>query len=462
MTRTVWLLLAFSVACDRGSKSAPATPPAPATSAVKAPAPAHPGPIHWVVDDWAEAQRRALAENKPIVVDAWTKWCHTCLSMRSFVLSDPSMAAVADRFVWLALDYEALDNAATVEKFPATAYPTFFVIDPKTETVVSRWLGSASHAQFRAFVSDGERAMAMAHAAEMPANDPLAALVQGDRAATAGKHEEAAKHYAKALELAPADWARRPDALVSQVAALSEVDAGKCVDVALANLDRTGNTASASDFLAVSLGCAAALPKEDPRPAKLRAAAEPRLAALVADTNAPLSADDRGDAYAYLAELRKERGDEAGARATHEARVKMLEEAAAKAPDPASAMTFDWARSLSYLALDKPQAAIDLLLAREISLPQNYNPPAWLAGVYFRLGRYDEAGKAIDRALTRGDGPRKGGMYKLKADILEKQGNAAGAKQAVTEQIAWLAALPASQKRPTAEAEARKRLAAMP
>jgi tetratricopeptide (TPR) repeat protein len=449
------VLLVACVACDRGKAVAPPNAPAPAPARAKA---EHAGPIQWIADDWAATLQRARAEKKPIVIDAWTKWCHTCMSMQAFVLSDASMKAVADRFVWAALDYEALDNAAVVEKFPVDAFPTFLVIDAETETVAARWLGSASQAQFRHFLADGERAVQLAHGQALPDSDPLAWLVKGDRAAAAKRPDEAAAHYAKALSLAPADWPRRPDVLVSQISALADVDAGRCVELGIAAMDQTGSAASASDFAANAAMCSDKLPAGDPRQAKVREAAERRLTALVADEDAPLSADDRGDAWGWLAALKKERGDEAGARATYEARVKLLADAAAKAPDPASAMTFDWARADSYLALDRGQEAIDLLLARELALPQNYNPPAWLARVYFRQGRLPEARAAIDRALQRGDGPRKGSMFKLKADIAEKQGDTAALKETLEQQIAWYAALPASQTRPAAEKEARERL----
>jgi len=241
-----WLvfLLALVAACDRGRKAV-APPPAE-----------HTGPIEWVADDWAEALQRARREKKPILVDAWAKWCHSCLSMQAFVFSDPSMKAVADRFVWAAVDYEALDNAAVVDKFPAALFPTYLVVDAETETVAARWLGSASPAQFRAFLADGERAAQLEHAGELPASDPLSWLIKGDRAAAAGRHEEAVGHYAKALSVAPADWPRRPDVLVSQIGSLHQVDVGRCVDLGLTAMDQTGRTASASDFAAEAIRCA--------------------------------------------------------------------------------------------------------------------------------------------------------------------------------------------------------------
>src|SRR6185295_9521337 len=86
--------------------------------------------ITWIHDDYGQALSRAKAQGKPLFIDAWAPWCHTCLSMQSFVFTDPSMKPLADRFVWLALDTEKGANAPVVVKFPVTVWPTFFIIDP--------------------------------------------------------------------------------------------------------------------------------------------------------------------------------------------------------------------------------------------------------------------------------------------------------------------------------------------
>ena len=80
---------------------------------VAAPAPPHVGAAAGppFVARWQDAKARAAREHKPIFVDAWAPWCHTCLSMRSFVLSDPSLRPFYDRFVWLALDAPAYVTA---------------------------------------------------------------------------------------------------------------------------------------------------------------------------------------------------------------------------------------------------------------------------------------------------------------------------------------------------------------
>ena len=90
--------------------------------------------IRFVSDDFAGALARARAEGKPLFVDAWAPWCHSCVSMKSYVFPDAVLSGVADRFVWLEVDTEKPVNRAFVEQFPTEALPTLMVIDPRTGT----------------------------------------------------------------------------------------------------------------------------------------------------------------------------------------------------------------------------------------------------------------------------------------------------------------------------------------
>ena len=49
--------------------------------------------------------------------------------MRAFVLTDPSLAPLANDFVWLTIDTEKDSNAAFVERFTNHVWPTLWVID---------------------------------------------------------------------------------------------------------------------------------------------------------------------------------------------------------------------------------------------------------------------------------------------------------------------------------------------
>src|SRR4051812_33041898 len=90
--------------------------------------------IRWIEDDYPKALAQARAAKLPLVVDTWAGWCHTCISMQSF-FGDPSLQAMAPRFVWLEVDSDKPVNAAFYAKFPVAGLPTYLVIDPSDEAI---------------------------------------------------------------------------------------------------------------------------------------------------------------------------------------------------------------------------------------------------------------------------------------------------------------------------------------
>ena len=73
--------------------------------------------LPFIHDDYPRALAEAKKQKKPLFVDSWAPWCHSCLSMKSYVFTDPALAPLADRYVWLAIDTERESNAAFVGKF---------------------------------------------------------------------------------------------------------------------------------------------------------------------------------------------------------------------------------------------------------------------------------------------------------------------------------------------------------
>src|SRR5262249_31372060 len=208
-----------------------------------------------------------------------------------------------------------------------------------------------------------------------------------------------------------------------------------------------------------ALDCADKLPASDARVETVRKAAEQRLLALVNDVRAPLSADDRQDIWRLVWDIRETRGDVEGAHEAARHRLAIAQEAAEKAPHPQAACTFDWARAESLLFLDRGPDAVKMLEKSEAALPDDYNPPSRLARVHLGMKAYGEALAAVDRALPKAYGPRKNGIYMLKADILEKQGRKDEARRVVEEDISYLQKLPDGE--PKLVAAARQRLTSL-
>src|SRR6202040_2071716 len=124
MRRTVpAVVLCVACACASTSTST-STPTATATRSLSSPT--------FIEDDYPRALAQARAEGKPLFVDAWAPWCHTCLSMRAYVFPDEAMRPLARDFVWLAVDTEKPESAAFLARFAMQVWPTLWVIDPKT------------------------------------------------------------------------------------------------------------------------------------------------------------------------------------------------------------------------------------------------------------------------------------------------------------------------------------------
>ena len=414
--------------------------------------------LPWYEDAPDAALAAARAEHKLVLVDLWAPWCHSCLSMQNFVLTAENLPQITSHFVLLAVDTERADNAPFLQALPVAVWPTFYVVNPELQ-VFGRWLGSAAPAQLARFLSESERAAQLEGSERLPDSDPTAQLRLGDGLAMRGEHVLAADAYARALELAPVDWPRRPETLVAQITALSKARADtRCLELASAGMQHTGSAASASDFASYALGCAERVAAGDALAPQVRRAVEQRLTPLCQQGTSELAPDDRADACANLAEARSALGDAPGERAATLQRLDVLERAAAGKPD-AVAIAYDWALTGTLLELGRAAEALERAILRERALPDNYNPPQYQARAYKELGRYDEGLRAIERAIQLAYGPRRLSFLTLKADLLVLANRKDEARQVVEEQLAGYRALPDGQKQPAAEARIEQRLA---
>lgn len=414
-------------------------------------APADPAdPIRWHHDAAAAALAEARASGRPLLVDLWAPWCHTCLSMQQTVLRDPKLAPYADRFVWLALDTDRPANAAFVAKHPPAVWPTFYVIDPRAETVEARLLGAAGIAQFTAFLDEG---LAL-HAAAGEAG-PAALARVADRLAAAGAHAAAAEAYTAALAATAPDSPRRPALIVSRVNALYRAgDLRGCLaagDVGLAEVGR-GHTPAAADFVYYLHACATGLGLDD-RARALLGRGLVIIDAALADAGAPLTVDDRSEALRIAREVHLALGDDKAARARAETQRDLLDRAA-RGADPRRAMTWNWPRAEVHAFLGEPAKLLPELEALVRALPDEYDPPYRLAWLRLDAGQLDGARAAAKDALGKVYGPRTARVWRLLVEIETARGDAAATRAALVGVLESLRAQPTPDAAAIAEAEA--------
>jgi|GEM_PF-148691 len=423
--------------------------------------------LPWIHDDWDAARAEAKRRGVPLVVDMWAPWCHTCLSMQHFVLSDPSVATLAEHFVWLAVDTDREINAEVVAALPIKAWPTYFVVDPTTGAVEARLVGSATARDFRTWLEGAHRIhLASRGDAKLAAGSPLIDVREGDRAAVEGRHADAVAAYDRALAGSLGEL--RPDVLVSAIDARRLAgDKAGCVRFGLDHLAEASatKTAKAADFAAYALWCAQ---EQGLDPALVKAVREAVVATdspvrkVVLDPKAPLSDDDRAEGLRILREAYDALGDYDMGKALAERQLAVVKRAIAAAPDARAAMTFNWPVAEVHVRLERPADAIPYLERSVAALPEEYDPPYRLAWVLLQANRADEAVAPAERALTLAYGPRKARIYGVLAEIHRVRGDRAAQRQAWADAVALWESLPAAQQNAAALADAREALAALP
>ncbi|HEY1554289.1 MAG TPA: thioredoxin family protein [Kofleriaceae bacterium] len=447
-----WIALAAVVACSK-AKPPPPPPPPPAPASNPCAKAVPEGPLAWIADDYPDALACARDKKLPVVVDLWAPWCHTCLSMQTTVFRDPSFTADRDRFVFLALDTDREANAPALAKLSISAWPTFYVIDSSSEQVLARFIGAAGIAQFHGFLDAGARALTGGGAAAD------ARMLGADRAMAKQDYQTAADELAAALGAADAAWPRRAEAIYDRGFALVKSEQWRaCADLADARGADMGTDALATNFWQGAWFCASKL-DDAARKTALQDRAIARWRAILADPHAQLSIDDRAEAMGYLRDALDERGDKDGALAVAEQARVLVDDAAAKAPDPRAAMTYNWPRAEVYVYLGRPLELVPALEKSARDLPGEYDPRARLGWVYWKAGKLPEAAKWTDEALAMVYGPRKGRLLVQRAEIAAAAGDHAGERTFREQAVKLYESLPEAQQSPGALAAAKAALA---
>ena len=376
--------------------------------------------------------------------------------MRAFVFTDKSLERRAGQFVWLSINTERAGNSGVLSRFPVEVWPSFFVIDPRTEKIALRWVGGATQPQVEKLLDDGRRAVAG------KGKGVEEILARADRLYGEKKNAEAAAAYREALRKASPQWKSRARVTESLLFALQSTrDFAACADTAQATFRKLAQTPSAANVAAIGLDCALSIDAEDPRRANLVAALAQDARQVIGHPRPGWAADDVSSVYDELAQERAAAKDESGRHEVLSDWARFLEGEASRAKTPEGRAVFDSHRVSVYLALGEPERAVPMLEASQRDLPDDYNPPARLAAAYKAMKRWDDALAAIDRALAKAYGPRKVGYFGTRADILAAKGDTVAARETLEEAIRFAEALPAEQRSDKTIAGLKKKLAAV-
>ena len=119
------------------------------------------GELDWYVDDREAAFAAAKAQDKPVFIDFTGYTCTNCRDMEANVFTRPAVAQrFEEQFVLLRLYTDAPPKGPEYQRYQlrltgTTALPTYVVLDPQNESVISRESGTMSTEAFVAFLERG-------------------------------------------------------------------------------------------------------------------------------------------------------------------------------------------------------------------------------------------------------------------------------------------------------------------
>jgi len=100
--------------------------------------------IKFFEGTWEEVLEKSKSENKPVFVDAYTKWCGPCKRLQNTVFPTKEAGDYYNQnFINFKIDMEIQAGIEFGVKYPVNAYPTLFYINHKGEIVYSH-VGSAN------------------------------------------------------------------------------------------------------------------------------------------------------------------------------------------------------------------------------------------------------------------------------------------------------------------------------
>lgn len=91
--------------------------------------------LHWT-EDFEAAGTLAKKEDKPMAVMLYADWCAWCKRMFSETLTDPVIAAMADRFVWVKVNSDK--NKEFMTRFGQKGFPMMVLLDQQGRVIEKR------------------------------------------------------------------------------------------------------------------------------------------------------------------------------------------------------------------------------------------------------------------------------------------------------------------------------------
>ncbi len=354
------------------------------------------------------------------------------------LLAHANLTRYAGQFVWLELSYDEPGNREFLNRYGAKATPTFFVIDPRSETVAATETGVMSLAELQGFLNRG--ATVVSASAPVPAD---AAFTRGDQL-LAQQPAEAAKAYQQALQLAPVNWPRRESAEASLVEALqASGQAQQCVESAAgfaAGMKRDELFVRTVVGGMWCLAGGATAPWADAQLKTLQPLAEEVL-------SLPIAVRDRRDSV-YRTLMLIEVAHKENAEASKWSGRWLAELDATKPRSDDERTALDIARVENVQVIGDYVRILPALRASEKAMPNNYVSSMLLAEMEAAAKQYDEAIATCRRGLAREPGAVvKVWLLGTEADALEAKGQKAEARQALQESLKAAEQIPSPQSR---------------
>ncbi len=370
---------------------------------------------------------RARSRGVVLFVDAWAPWCHTCLFFRERVAPAIDRARVAPWAEFVAVDTEEDEGRAFVAKHPMTEWPTFFVLDPRTEEV--RWMSTKLPSASE--VEQVVRAEGARYRDELARRRAFTAgvVAQASAKRARGDFLGAAKLIEAQLSLERSSEGRG-DLLATLVSLrVAAHDDARCVD-ALVQFAREIPEGPRVPALALGLSCVQSeAPRRPSEAAEILSWAEASVRAR------DLLADDRSTLFEAMEGAARALGDDARARTIAAAWLAFVEGEAALASSPGARSVFDAHRVAAALALGEPSRALAAVEQTAREFPSDGHTWLRLAVLLRELGRTEEALARIDVALQHLHGPRRVRAFEVRASVYRREGRRGEAAAALLDAV---------------------------